>query len=107
MLSENENAYGTGFAGLGFLREKLKRIMKKEYRPISCDFYDELEIAAMRQTNAVIVYKSEANEEVKITEKIKTIEARSGEEFLILSKGDEIRLDRLISIDGKKLKSYC
>lgn len=81
--------------------------MKKDYQPISCDFYDELEIAAMRQTSAVIVYKSDAGEEVKISEKIKTIEARSGEEFLILNKGEEIRLDRLVSIDGKKLKSYC
>jgi len=80
---------------------------EQKYQPISCDYYDELEIVAMRQTVAQIVFKNESGEENTISTKIKTLQTRNSEEFLILENGDEIRLDKLISMNGKIVKNYC
>ena len=80
---------------------------EQKYQPISCDYYDELEIVAMRQTIAEIIFKNEAGEEKTISTKIKTLQTRNSEEFLILENGDEIRLDRLVSMNGKVVKNYC
>jgi len=78
-----------------------------KYQPISCDFYDELTLLAMRCTECPIVYKNENGAEVTIRTVIQDIFTRKGEEFLLLSVGGEIRLDRIISVDGKVLSSYC
>lgn len=75
----------------------------EKYQPISCDYYDNLEIAAMRGVSVEIVYTDAAGAEIIISEKIQTIQARKGEEFLITENGQEIRLDYLISVGGKVL----
>jgi len=80
---------------------------EQKYQPISCDYYDELEIVAMRQTIAKIVFRNEEDEEITISTKIKTLQTRNSEEFLILENGEEIRLDRLVSMNGKVVKNYC
>lgn len=80
---------------------------EQKYQPISCDYYDELEIVAMRQTIAEVVFENEAGEKTTISTKIKTLQTRNSEEFLILENGDEIRLDKLISMNGKVVKNYC
>lgn len=80
---------------------------EQKYQPISCDYYDELEIVAMRQTVAEIIFKNEKEEEITISTKIKTLQTRNSEEFLILENGDEIRLDKLLSMNGKVVKNYC
>lgn len=80
---------------------------EQKYQPISCDYYDELEIVAMRQTVAEIVFRNTQEEEVSLFTKIKTLETRNSEEFLILENGDEIRLDKLVSMNGKIVKNYC
>lgn len=88
------------------LKGRTNTIIMK-YEPISCDFYDELEIIAMRQTVAKIDYKDKKGKETVIFKKIKTIQARAGEEFLVLEDNSEIRLDQLIAVDDKPLKNYC
>ncbi len=42
-----------------------------------------------------------------ICEAIKDLYARNVEEFLLLPDGNEIRLDQLVSVGGKLLKTYC
>lgn len=80
---------------------------EQKYQPISCDYYDELEIVAMHQSIAKIIFRNEAGEETTISTKIKTLQTRNSEEFLILANGDEIRLDKLVSMNGKVIKNYC
>lgn len=80
----------------------------KPYKNISCDYYDELELFALRKTVCEIVYKKEDEEERQtIKGVIKDLYARNKEEFLLLSDSTEIRLDYLISVNGKVLASYC
>lgn len=78
-----------------------------KYQPISCDFYDELELLALRKTVAKIVIRKE-NEIVETIENvIKTLYTKDKEEFLVLENGQEIRLDKLVSVNGIELKNYC
>ena len=78
-----------------------------KYQPISCDFYDELTLLALRRKQCPIVYKNEDGTEVTIETVIQDIFTRNSEEFLLLSNGDEIRLDHLVNVDGKILSNYC
>ncbi len=83
--------------------------MKQKYQPINCNFYDELEILAMRgQSCSICFWKDlEIQEQMEIKDTIITIKIVDKAEFLILKEGMPIRLDLLISVDGKELKGYC
>ena len=74
-----------------------------KYHPISCDYYDELTLLAMRHTICPIIYQNEKGARLTINASIKDIYTRGDGEFLLLSNGEEIRLDRLVSVDGKPL----
>ncbi|MFT4971223.1 MAG: Rho-binding antiterminator [Paraglaciecola sp.] len=79
----------------------------EKYQPISCDFYDELELLAMRKTVAKIVIRKEEDGVEEISNVIKTLYTKNKEEFLVLENGNEIRLDKLVSVNGIALKNYC
>jgi len=77
------------------------------YQPISCAFHDELEAIATLRKEVVIQFKDPQGHIQELTARIRTFQTRAGEEFMILDSGLEIRLDRLISVDGKMLSGYC
>lgn len=79
----------------------------KKYQPISCDFYDELELLALRKTVATIVIRQENDATKEIESRIKTFYTKDKEEFMILANGEEIRLDKLVSVNGIQLRNYC
>lgn len=81
--------------------------MKEKYIPINCDFYDEIEILAMRGTKCKIVYQDKENEVLTIEGIINDVYAKNKEEFLIVNKELKIRLDQLISIDDKMVPKAC
>jgi transcriptional antiterminator Rof (Rho-off) len=77
------------------------------YHPISCDFHSELELLALHRTVCPIVYKNEEGREEKVESFINDLFTREGEEFLLLPDGREIRLDRLVSVNGLEFAKYC
>ncbi len=81
--------------------------MSENYEPISCSFHDELEILAMHRQACVIVFTGKDQATIQLTSTIVDVFSRDGEEFVRLADGEEIRLDRLISVDGKKLRDFC
>lgn len=81
--------------------------MEKKYVPINCDFYDEIEIRAMRKSETKVVYLSENEEPTTIEGVIKNVYAKNKEEFLEMESGLTFRLDRLISLDGKVVPGSC
>ena len=81
--------------------------MKEKYIPISCDFYDELELWAIRKTNCKFVYLNEANERQTIEGVIENLFAKEKVEFLLLENGFQLRLDRLVSVNDKPLPDVC
>lgn len=81
--------------------------MEKKYVPIDCNFYDEIEILAMRKSKSNVVYLSEKDEQTTIEGVIKNVYAKNKEEFLEMESGLIFRLDRLISLDGKVVPGAC
>lgn len=80
---------------------------KTDYLPISCDFHDELQLIALRKTTVPIVYRTADGGSEAIQSTIADLYTREKEEFLLLPTGEEIRLDRLVNVDGMELKNYC
>ena len=79
----------------------------KKYQPINCHFYDELELLAIRQKNCSITYLDESGNSLEKVGIIVDFKIISAAEFMLLNDGSKIRLDRLISVDGKVLEGYC
>ncbi|MEX2570905.1 MAG: hypothetical protein WD737_06335 [Gemmatimonadota bacterium] len=75
--------------------------MTEPYIPISCSIHDELLAAATLRRMAEIVYRSDTGDKVTARAKIEDVFARAGAEFLRLGDGSRIRLDRLLTVDGK------
>jgi len=72
------------------------------YNPISCEFFDQLNVAMQRKIPSTIVYfKDEENKE---TAKgiVKTMEVIEGIEYLILDSKEKIRLDTVLTFNGKR-----
>ena len=82
--------------------------MSNEYTPISCTFYDELEASAVKKENSTIVYKDD-NKKITTDAIIIDFKTENKQEFLILSDGVKIRLDKIISFNGIRPtdKNYC
>jgi Rho-binding antiterminator len=76
------------------------------YIPINCSFYDYLEEAATLGNVAVIEYMKEGSVE-SVEDKIQTLFIENKVEYMMLEKGRTIRLDNLISFNGKLLANSC
>ncbi|MEQ8704398.1 MAG: hypothetical protein RIC19_10785 [Phaeodactylibacter sp.] len=77
------------------------------YQTISCDFYDELEARATLRRSCRIVFRDASGQDQSVEALIKDLYIRSKVEYMLLSTGLEIRLDRLVSVDGKLLPQAC
>ena len=73
------------------------------YNPISCDFFDQLEVAIQRKIPSTVVYlENEKTHTAKgLVQKLMVIE---GKEYLMLNSGQKIRLELIITFNGKKHK---
>lgn len=77
---------------------------KDTYRPIACSFYDLFEIAGSRQTPVELTLTDQQT----IHGTIETLKTVKGEgEFVVLTSGEEIRLDKIESINGETSRGYC
>ncbi|MGE6108821.1 Rho-binding antiterminator [Aeromonas sobria] len=66
-----------------------------DYQPINCDLYDWLEIAARWQL-AVTLTRRDGHQ---WDDRIRTIEAREGVEYLLLASGERLSLADLAALD--------
>lgn len=62
--------------------------------PISCQNYDQLELAAMRQYEVALYHK----QQLRYQGAIKTLKTHNGQEFLITPEGEEIPLEGIDQI---------
>jgi Rho-binding antiterminator len=71
-----------------------------DYCLVDCGFHDQLEaLATLRQT-CQIFYHTVTGEIVRVQDQIVDVYAANQADFLKLKDGTEIRLDRLISVNG-------
>ena len=81
--------------------------MNAPYQPIACALTDELELRAMRGRPVGIRYRAAGGELLERSATIRNIVAREGAEYLILDEGEDIRLDRLVEVDGLAFGELC
>jgi Rho-binding antiterminator len=72
------------------------------YTPVGCGFYDVLEAAAVRKTTIQVRYLTPEGRETEYQGRILDVFARGSEEFVRMEGDREVRLDRLIEVDGVK-----
>jgi len=73
------------------------------YNPISCEFYDQLEVAIQRKIPSTVVYIQE-EEKIVVKGVVKTLLLEDGIEYMLINKSVKIRLDWVFSFNGKKYK---
>ncbi len=71
------------------------------YKPIDCDYYDTLEVLAMRRKECVIEYIDERQQPQTIKNVIVDVFTNGAEEFIRLESGQLIRLDHLLVVDQR------
>lgn len=73
------------------------------YTPISCEFFDQLNVAMKRNIPSTIVYLE--NDEKKILKGlIETMSVIDGFEYLILTTKEQIKLDTVLTFNGRRHK---
>jgi Rho-binding antiterminator len=74
------------------------------YNPISCEFFDQLNIAMQRKIPSTIIYleKEGNNELLTIKGIVRTMEVIKGIEFLVLNSKEKIELNLVVKFNGKR-----
>jgi len=72
-----------------------------DYRPIACGVHDRLEDLATRGVSCAVEYLAETGETLHQTARFADIYADGGVEYLQLSTGERVRLDRLVSFHAQ------
>ena len=71
--------------------------MAEKYTPIDCNYYDLLLDVINRKQETLLVYNNLENVPIAVTAKFFDIYTKEGEEFLQLTDGMVIKLDKIIS----------
>lgn len=72
----------------------------QDYQPISCSYYDHLEALAVRGVAVQLLYVADTGTETEVHTRITDLLTRDGVEYLYTDTGAEIRLDKLLSVNG-------
>jgi Rho-binding antiterminator len=83
--------------------------MNDKYIAINCEFLDRLEAWCIKKTSCKIVYRQgNFPRNLEIEAHIIDIISKDKAEFLVLDNAEEIRLDRIISVnDYELIKNSC
>ena len=76
------------------------------YTPISCEFHDLLEELASAGKLTRIRYRGDEGFQQHCDASIADVYSKAGAEYVLLSSGERVRLDRLEEVDGEKLSDY-
>ncbi len=77
---------------------------KSNYKPIDCNFYDRLEAWSVRKVEVNICL---TDTDSLTTGVIQDLYIKEKAEFLLLNTGQEIRLDKIASVNGIPLDETC
>ncbi|MCC9165486.1 hypothetical protein [Pontibacter harenae] len=80
--------------------------MSTSYKPIDTTFHEELKALAAKRAAARIQFFSDINEFFTRHATLKELVTKEEEEYLVLTTGEEIRLDRIARIDDKPAPGY-
>ena len=81
--------------------------MEKEYKPIACGLYDELELRALREKIIKLTFQNDKNDNEIIECIIADLFSKDKIEFLKTNHGRIIRLDDVLEMDGIIFNKSC
>jgi Rho-binding antiterminator len=81
--------------------------MDKQYKPIACGLYDELELRALREQTVCLVFFNDKNENETIQCKIIDLFSKDKTEYLKTNAGHIIRLDNVVEMDNIIFNKTC
>ncbi|WP_337872817.1 hypothetical protein [Ignavibacterium sp.] len=81
--------------------------MNKDYKPIACGLYDELELRALRKQKTKITFKNDSDHVQTIDCIISDLFTKDKAEYLKTSDGLIIRLDDILEVDGIIFNKIC
>lgn len=81
--------------------------MEKEYKPIACGLYDELELRALRKQKVKIVFLNDKKENGIVECVIADLFSKNKVEYLKTEDGNIIRLDDVIELDNILFNKTC
>jgi Rho-binding antiterminator len=81
--------------------------MNKEYKPIACGLYDELELRALRKQKVTLTFLNDNSESETIECVIADLFLKDKTEFLKTTEGKIIRLDDIVELDNILFNKSC
>lgn len=81
--------------------------MNKEYKPIACGLYDELELRAIRKQRVKLIFQNDKKGNEVIECIISDLFSKDKIEFLKTNDGRIIRLDDILELDGIIFSKSC
>lgn len=69
-----------------------------DYKPIDCNYYDVLILYAMHKDQVFVTYENDDGDQQTVQAVILDLFTKQKEEFMRLSSGIVIRLDRVLSV---------
>lgn len=81
--------------------------MDKQYKPIACGLYDELELRALRKQKVNLVITNDQNENENLTCVIADLFSKDKTEYLKTGDGRVVRLDNIIEMDNIIFNKNC
>lgn len=81
--------------------------MEKEYKPIACGLYDELELRALRKQKVKIVFLNDKKENEIVECVIADLFSKDNVEYLKTDTGLIIRLDDVVEVDNILFNKGC
>ena len=73
------------------------------YTPISCEFFDQLNVAMQRKIPSTVVFLDNG-EKKTLKGLVHTMEVIDGIEYMILNTKEKIRLDKVVLFNGRRHK---
>jgi Rho-binding antiterminator len=81
--------------------------MNKEYKPIACGLYDELELRALRKQKVTLTFLNDNGETETIECIISDLFSKDKTEFLRTTDERIIRLDDIVELDNILFNKSC
>lgn len=81
--------------------------MNKEYKPIACRLYDELELGALRKQKVTLTFLNDDGETETIECIITDLFSKDKTEFLKTTDERIIRLDDIVELDNILFNKGC
>ena len=75
--------------------------MAEKYNPISCEFFDQIDLAMNRKIPSTVVYLDN-DEKNTLKGLVETMSVIDGKEYMILNTGEKVRLDLVLTFNGKR-----